>query len=287
MIAQPDLRSPRLAESRSLRTCFSSLGCPDFSLAEAASLALEHGVPCLELRALENRTDLPALLGEFPGGWAGAREYLRVRELQVQVLGTSFKLVGGDETGWNELLAFAELAEALQTPWLRAFGGGVWGQPLSPDDYQTAAENLRRWEAERRSRGWTVDILMETHDAFSASAPCLRLMEVMGRPIPLIWDSHHTWRLGGESPDESWEALAPCVKHVHWKDSIGVPSARHPFTYVLPGEGEMPIAEVMELLRRDDFSGAVSLEWEKLWHPYLPSLAEALRACRGGLWVAA
>lgn len=286
MIAQPDLSPPSPANARVLRTCFSSLGCPDFSLPEAASLALEYDIVCLELRALENGTDLPKLLGEFPGGWAGAREYLAARDLQVQVLGTSFKLVGGDEAGWNELLAFAELAEELRTPWLRAFGGGVWGQPLSSDDYQVAGKNLQRWEAERRARGWAVDLLMETHDAFSASAPCLRLMEEVGRGVPLIWDSHHTWRLGGERPADSWAALAPWVQHVHWKDSIGVPSARHPFTYVLPGQGEMPLDEVMALLQRDDFSGAVSLEWEKLWHPYLPSLEEALRAC-GDRWLAA
>lgn len=286
MIAQPDLRFRSGAEAITLRPCFSSLGCPDLSLTGAASLALEFGIPCLELRALENRADLPKLLGEFPGGWSGAREYLRVRKLQVQVLGTSFKLVGSDEVGWTELLAFAELAEALQAPWLRAFGGGIWGQALSGGDYHAAAENLRRWDTERRSRGWTVDLLMETHDAFSASAPCLRLMEEICRPVPLIWDSHHTWRLGGERPSDTWEAIAPCVKHVHWKDSIGVPSARHPFTYVLPGEGEMPFKEVMELLLGDGFSGAVSLEWEKLWHPYLPPLPEALRTCRGGRWLA-
>jgi sugar phosphate isomerase/epimerase len=286
MIGQPDLPVQAAAQT-ALKACFSSLGCPEASLEEAAALAGNFGIPCLELRALQGRTDLPVLLGEFPGGWSGAKDYLDALGLQARVLGTSGKLVGGTPAGWEELLAFAELAEALRTPWLRVFGGGTWGQALSSDDYQAAAAFLRRWDSERRSRGWSVDILVETHDAFSASAPCLRLMEEAGRPVSLLWDSHHTWRLGGESPAESWEALAPCVKHVHWKDSVDRPSARHPFTYVLPGEGEMPIGEVMELLARDGFSGAVSLEWEKLWHPYLPPLADALEAGKGTRWLAA
>lgn len=285
--AQSLLSPPVSSAEKPLNTyqdCFSSLGCPDLSLEQVASLAGEFEIPRLELRSLNNRTDLPALLADFPGGWKGASLYLRERGLRVQVLGTSFKLVGHTPALWSELLAFATLAEALGTPYVRAFGGGVWGSPLRAEDYQAAAEALAFWETERRARGWKVRLLIETHDAFSASSPCLRLVEKVGRPLDFIWDSHHTWRLGGESPAESWHALAPYVRHVHLKDSIARPSARHPFTYVLPGSGEMPGREVLDLLKRDVFSGAVSLEWEKMWHPYLGSLASALLASRENHW---
>lgn len=266
------------------QACFSSLGCPDLSLEQVADLAGEFEIPCLELRFLKNRTDLPTLLADFPGGWKGASDYLRDRNLCPLVLGTSFKLVGHTPESWRELMDFAALAEALHTPYVRAFGGGTWGCPLTAEDYQSAAEALAFWESERQARGWQVRLLIETHDAFSASAPCLQLMDVVGRPLDFIWDSHHTWRLGGESPAESWQALAPHVRHVHLKDSVGRPSARHPFTYVLPGSGEMPGREVLDLLKRDGFTGAVSLEWEKMWHPYLGSLGDALLACRENHW---
>ena len=72
--------------------------------------------------------------------------------------------------------------------------------------------------------------------------------------------------------------------HVHVKDSVGIPSARHPFTYVLPGDGGFPIAPVLAALRADHFAGAVSLEWEKQWHPYLPSLDEALTTAAARGW---
>ena len=72
---------------------------------------------------------------------------------------------------------------------------------------------------------------------------------------------------------------------MHVKDSIPVPSARHPFTYTLPGDGGFPIAPLLGALRADGFSGAVSLEWERMWHPYLPSLDEALVvAAQRGWW---
>jgi sugar phosphate isomerase/epimerase len=130
-------------------------------------------------------------------------------------------------------------------------------------------------------------MLLETHDAFSASAPCAELMRRLDAPLEVIWDSHHTWRLGGESPADSWACLSPWARHVHVKDSIDKPSARHPFTYVLPGDGQAPLAEIVGLLRAQQFAGVVSLEWEKLWHPYLPPLRAALIQLQAQPWFAA
>ncbi|HRJ71903.1 MAG TPA: TIM barrel protein, partial [Terrimicrobiaceae bacterium] len=242
-------------------------------------------VPHLELRAVESRTDLPVVLAAFPGGWAGVREHLRLHNVSAQILGTSFKLIGGSAGDWNELLTFARLAEALDVPWLRAFSGGTWGEPVTEADCAAAAASVRRWRDEKMRNHWRVDLLVETHDAFSASEPCRRLLGRLDDPVGILWDSHHTWRLGGEEPWETWNALGPHIRHVHLKDSIGVPSARHPFTYVRPGQGEMPVDCVLEVLAREGFSGAVSLEWEKMWHPYLPPLAEALAACRDKGWL--
>ena len=228
---------------------------------------------------------MPVLLAAFPGGWSGVRDYLHERDLSPRVLGTSFKLIGSSAAQWEELFAFARLAQDLEAPWLRVFGGGTWGTPLTAEDYKVAVAVVQRWRREKEKHGWRADLLVETHDAFSASVPCRRLLDLLDEPVNFIWDSHHTWRLGHESPDETWSALAPYVRHVHIKDSIDVPSARHPFTYVLPGEGEMPISAVLETLSRDAFFGAVSLEWEKMWHPYLPPLSEALTACRQKGWL--
>ncbi len=113
-------------------SCFSTLGCPELSLEETAALARRFHVPYLELRTLENRTDLPVLLAAFPGGWSGVRDYLHERDLSPRVLGTSFKLIGSSAAQWEELFAFARLAQDLEAPWLRVFGGGTWGTPSRP-----------------------------------------------------------------------------------------------------------------------------------------------------------
>jgi sugar phosphate isomerase/epimerase len=82
----------------------------------------------------------------------------------------------------------------------------------------------------------------------------------------------------------TWRAIRGHVVHVHVKDSVSVPSARHPFSYVLPGEGEFPMTPLKAELRAANFSGPVSLEWERMWHPYLPPLDEALTVAAARGW---
>jgi sugar phosphate isomerase/epimerase len=219
-------------------------------------------------------------------GWKPARAAALLAQSQVKfcVAGSSFKLVGNDEKSRAELLAFAHWANSWGARYVRAFGGGTWGQALTEVDYSQAAETVAWWQWEKKRRHWRVELLLETHDAFSASAPCRELNARLREPIGIIWDSHHTWRLGGESPRDSWSQLSPWIHHVHVKDSIAKPSARHPFTYVLPGDGEMPLGEVVGVLREQQFAGMVSLEWERLWHPYLPPLREALTRLQAQPW---
>ena len=275
------MTAPRDA-NRPFLTCFSTMGCTELTLPQVLVLADQFSIDCLELRSLENRIDLPAYLAEQPGGLPAVRPSLAHHP--ARVLGTSFKLVGDNEAGRAALLSFAQLAEEIGTPYLRIFGGGTWGTALTDENYRQAVEVLNWWQIETKKNRWKTEILIETHDAFSATPPFLRLFELLGRPHPIIWDSHHTWRLAGETPADTWKQLKPHTRHVHIKDSVLKPSARHPYTYVLPGTGEMPARQVLDLLRQDNFSGAVSLEWEKMWHPYLPPIQDALTACQKEGW---
>ena len=83
--------------------------------------------------------------------------------------------------------------------------------------------------------------MVETHDALCTTA-ALRQFLTLAPGTAILWDAHHTWRKGGEDPLATWQALKPHIVHIHIKDSISRPSARHPFTYVPPGDGEFPIA---------------------------------------------
>ena len=260
--------------------CFSSLGCPDFSLGETLALATKHGVDAVELRALGGTVELPPYLAAQFGSPAALAEKLRGEKIRVVALDTSFKLVGGAAGDREKFLAYVPWAEGFGVPRLRVFDGG---QAADEAELTQAAETVNWWRALRRERGWRVDIMVETHDSlFTAAA--IRRLHAVAPGAAILWDSHHTWKRGGEDPVATWRTIRDSVVHVHVKDSVSVPSARHPFTYVLPGAGEFPIAPVLAALRADKFAGPVSLEWEKFWHPYLAPLDEALRTAAEQRW---
>ena len=90
----------------------------------------------------------------------------------------------------------------------------------------------------------------------------------------------------GEAPAATWKTIRNHVVHLHVKDSVSRPSptGTHPYTYVLPGDGEFPMAELRELLRLDKYEGVMSLEWERMWHPYLPEIDKALYHAAFNRW---
>lgn len=260
--------------------CISTLGCPEFSLEDALALAEKHDVPSIEVRALGGTVDLPAYLAETYGSPAALAERLRGAPVKIAAFDASLHLAGGTEAEKEQLVALVPWAEALGVKRVRVFDGG---KDATPDEFSVARETLRWWTDLRMRHGWQAQVMIETHDSLFTAEKITKFLDAMPG-VALLWDAHHTWRKGGEDPGVTWAAIRASVVHVHVKDSIPVPSARHPFTYVLPGDGGFPIAQTLAALRADAFAGPVSLEWEKLWHPYLPPLDEALAVARARDW---
>lgn len=268
----------------SKRWTFSTLGCPELGLGEAVELAKGHGLADLELRTVEDRVDLPELFRERFGNAEALGEWLKERGVRVVALDASLKLVGNREEDRSAFLEFVEWAEALRVPYLRVFDGGTYGETISGGDLEAALETVNWWRRERESGGWETEIMVETHDCLTASASVIELQGKLERPLAVLWDTHHTWKKAGENPRDTWEALGRWVVHVHVKDSISKPSARHPFTYVQLGEGEFPLEETLKLLEEGGYTGPRSIEWERKWHPYLPPLETALKRARELGW---
>jgi sugar phosphate isomerase/epimerase len=260
--------------------CFSTLGCPEASLAEVAALAARHGIAHVEVRALGGSMKLPEYLAATYGTPGRLAEILRGGPVRVAAFDTSLRLVGSTAADRRELAELAPWAEALGVRWLRVFDGGT---TANSQEMAEAGETLRAWRSLRAECGWQVDVMVETHDAlFTADA--IGRFRAAQPETAILWDAHHTWRKGGEDPVVTWRAIREAVVHVHVKDSIGVPSARHPYTYVLPGDGQFPIGRMLSALQADNYGGLVCLEWERVWHPYLPPLEAALTAAAARGW---
>lgn len=262
---------------------FSTLGCVDLDLGAMCDLAHRFDVRNLEIRGIGGTLDAPAYFGEHFAGADDIQRVLDRHQQRIVMLDTSFKLIGSGASDQEALLAHARWAQALEVPYLRVFGGGSMAEPVGDERMREAVGNLAWWEERKAEAGWEIDLLLETHDGFSSSDRCLALHEQSPEGLGILWDTHHTWK-EGETVEETWDRMGHLVRHVHIKDSVSVPSARHDHTYVLPGEGEFPGTETLALLAGASYRGVVSLEWELKWHPYLPPLEEALQACRTAGW---
>lgn len=258
---------------------YSTLGSPALGLEETLALAARHGLAGVELRALGGTIDLPAYFAATYGTPEALAARLAAQPMKILSLDTSLHLAHPTEEERQAFLKFVPWAEAVGVPRLRVFDGGK-----SPDaaTHRAMAETVAWWRALRAEHGWRTDLMVETHDALCTAAS-IRGFLALAPGTGILWDTHHTWKTGREDPLITWRAIASDVVHLHVKDSVSIPSGKHPFSYRLPGDGEFPMAALREVLRAE-FHGPMSLEWERLWHPELGPVEEALAAATNHGW---
>lgn len=270
------------AGGRRYTRAFSTLGCPQFSLADAFSLAARHDLGAVELRALGGTLHLPAHFREVYGTRVALAGLVRDAGVRIAAIDTNLRIVGGSAADREQFLEYLPWAEALGVRRLRVFDGG---KSAAPNELAEAAATVRWWREVRAANGWRADIMVETHDSLLSGALIQSFMErVPGTPV--LWDAFNTWMKSGEDPVATWHAISRCVpavSHIHVKDGARIPRGKYSFTAMTPGSGEFPMARLLPELQAG-FDGILSLEWEKVWHPYLPSLDEALRAAAERNW---
>jgi hypothetical protein len=68
---------------------------------------------------------------------------------------------------------------------------------------------------------------------------------------------------------------------MHFSDSRLKAPPQTGYDCVLPGAGEYPVEALQSVLATNHYSHSISLEWEKLWHPELPDIRQALEIFAG------
>ena len=115
-----------------------------------------------------------------------------------------------------------------------------------------------------------VTLLIETVGIFAdTSKLCDVLNSFACDNLAALWDMHHPFRFNNESPEETIRNLGAYVKHVHIKDSEIVDGV---LRYRLLGDGELPIANMVDALRSINYDGFISFEWNPEWMPELDDM---------------
>lgn len=253
-----------------LQLAFSTLGCPSWTIERVGEAAREYGYAGVEVRLLDGEI-LPHDLDSD----GRARIKRALAGLAIPCVDTSVRFNYADPAvraqNRADAVRYLELANQLESPLIRVFCG-------QPDDGATAATAVERLSeslaelapvAERHGVG----IALETHDAMSAGRTVADVLAgVPARSIGALWDSHHPYRMG-ETPEETLGLLADRLLLTHVKDAR---RAGDGWQLVLLGEGEVPVREMLIALHRHGWSGWVSVEWEKKWHPEIPDPEVAL-----------
>jgi sugar phosphate isomerase/epimerase len=254
-----------------MKLSFSTLGCPDWSFEDILAGGKACGFDGVGFRGVGGEIDLTKVPEFSASRRAATRRRLADAGLApAMILSGARLIVPAAEVEANLRLAEShiELAAALGAPAVRVFGGQFPIGLSRAAAVERAAERLRRLGDFAGARG--VAVLLETHDDFTAPALLRRVLEAADHPaIGAVWDSHHTFRLAECGMQEAWDAIGPWVRSVDVKDSITDLAAPLGYRYVPLGEGDVPVAEAVRVLRAGGYDGWLTCEWEKLWHPDL------------------
>ena len=233
-----------------MKLSFSTRGWEELGWAELCAQAKETRYQGIELYNVERFpawTDRGAPFHKYNLS-ATARE-LRNAGLSLPCIDSSCDLSQPDEA-LLRLPPLLEMARALGTPYV--------GVCAMTDDESAVDRSLDTLLPLAEKAG--ICLLLKTKGLYSDTARLRRLLD--GRAsdnLAALWDMHHTLRELGESAAVTITNLGAYVRHVHLRDSDDDGS------FALPGEGTVPLGDMMDALSSIDYDGFISLEWKPEW----------------------
>lgn len=249
-----------------MKLSFSTLGCPNWDIKRIVEFARKYKYDGVELRgagrqhiSLEvsplERREIKNLFGENGIEICCISAYTRF----------SSPVKGERESNINTLVKYCELAEEMGSPIVRSFIGNIPEGVKETDWLRYIPEALH--SVGEKIEGLGVDVVIETHDYFSTGKLIAQLIKrAESNNIKALWDVWHPYR-NGESPEETIGYLKNYLRHMHIKDAKII---QEDWQLVLPGDGDIPLKKIISLLKNIGYTGYLSFEWEKMWHPEIP-----------------
>ena len=234
------------------------------------SVGRDCGYGGVELRLVDGELIDPAMSSSAR---ADVKRTLATARLPIVAVDSSIRLLDPELS--SDLRAFLELASDWESPLVRVFGGALDKTGPGRQAGLEAAARVLEANAPIAER-LGVAIGVETHDSFSASAVVAELLAMVESDwIGAVWDSHHPHRMG-ERPEQIYRNLRERLLLGQVKDARKAPELPDGWQLVLLGQGEVPVREMLGLLRAGGYRGPISVEWEKRWHPEIEPAEIAL-----------
>ena len=253
-----------------MKIAFSTVGCPEWSWTDIYIMAKDLGFNGIELRGLENELNL---LKTRPFNDANLEETvtkLKKAKLSISCLASSCFLggTGSDDEALKEGFEYIELASKIDCKYIRILGDKN-PAPTEPIDDERVVRLLNKLLPKAADAG--VYLLVETSGAYADTKRLAKIIEAVNSPyVSVLWDIHHPYRFMNESPEETYKNIGKYLKYVHIKDSV---MENDTVQYKILGDGDIPVTEILDLLRTSGYDDYISLEWVKRWNKTLTDAA--------------
>lgn len=254
------------------RLAFTTMGTPDLDHVGAIALARRLGFQGVDLRCAEQKGELdpaagPAVLGAI------ARDFEEAGLIIPSLL--CYHALRTSTPDWSDGWAahvrdHLEVARRVGARAIRVFGVHADGTAERGRWLGASAEALASVLAADESG---VDILLQNHLGSFSTAEVVRLAERLDDPrLGLVFAPDHAHAHERGPVVDVLEWASPWIREVYVADLVRHGERWKP---VLPGEGEVPLREMVNRLEAACFAGFWSFKWEKIWHADLPGPEEA------------
>lgn len=263
-------------DKKNKQLCFSTLGCPKWSLPDIIKFAAKNNYQGVEIRTIQGELDLNKCPEFSASNINATKRMFADNNLKITDLGSSATMHFADkiirQKNMDEGKKFIDLAEKLDSPYIRVFPNNLPKNEDTKATLDTIVENLN--ELGNYAKDSHVKVLMESHGDVVVTKDLLYIMELTAHNnVGMIWDIVNMWSVTKQPPADVYEQLKKYIYHVHVKDMRFVNGKE---LYVLLGKGEAPVKEAIQLLYKNNYKGFYSFEWEKMWHPEIEEPEVAL-----------
>ncbi len=246
-----------------MKIAFSTLGCPDFSWSDIYTMAKDIGFNGIELRGLGDAifaVKAKPFTNEEINNTIKKLESLNI-EIPCLSSGCCINCKEKEEQNIYEITQYIELAKKIKASYIRVLADANPEPDGSNIDDEYIAEVLKKLAPVAEKAG--VILLVESNGAFANTKRLRSLIELVNSSsVAVLWDLQHPYRFFNESAEETFENIGEYVRYVHVKDSKFINGE---LSYFMMGDGDMPLKDMLNLLKTKGYEGYITLEWVKRW----------------------
>jgi len=262
-----------------MKLSLTTLGCPAWNLDTLLANTKKFGFDGIDFRGIRGQLNIAAI-PEFNADLAQTTR--KIKDAGVEIFGysSSISICQADRRDRNldEAKRVIDVCHAIGGKNIRVFGYGDLDNTPRSELVKIGANMMHEILALPGARNFSWNF--ETHDHWiQGSDTKLILDAITDDNFAAIWDT------GGlmtrkETPLQTYTALAPRIRYIHLKDAVYVPAdptaSKGEFGNgsgwrdVFAGEGDLPLAECIAILKRNNYTGWLLYEYEKHWQPQLP-----------------